>query len=505
MNPYPGLRPFKPEEAPFFMGREVVSEAIVTRLRIAPLTVLFARSGVGKSSLLMCRLIPSLAGTSRVAYLNEWGTESPVAAIDRHLSALQSDGAAGVEKPVLVLDQFEDVFKLAFDQEKLWDRLAAWVNVHDAPASILITMREEWLGAWQEVVDYLPDALAALIRLAPLTDRELERAIQRPAEIEGTVAVTRDLVGELLSDLRRPNAYGLGGTYVEAGLLQLVCHRLWDEASKTPERTMDVALYERLGRADRLIQEFVWKNLGGAGTAEAAFTASERVLWVGLTRHLMLDQGVKALVSANTVARHLQMRDLGVAGPAVVASMVSRQSRKYLKTIPEERGQPPKDLVSYIASVLKKAADAGFLKQQRGVADDNVRLYELSHDTLGEILQQFSREFDDWIRSRLIITFGAMAGGLVIWLVIIIVLLITPVPKYVLSTPVPKYVLGVVVWLITIIVFSWIIRRFLSLVYALVAFPIIRRLTRGSVPLKSKSQQVGQVSARHRDGAIDAH
>jgi hypothetical protein len=258
---------------------------------------------------------------------------------------------------------------------------------------------------------------------------------------------------------------------------------------------MDVALYDRLGRADRLIHEFVWKTLGGVGAAGAAFTASERVLWVGLTRHLMLDQGVKALVSANTVGRNLQVRDLGVAGSAVVASMVSRQSRKYLKPVPQERGQPPKDLVSYIASVLKKAADAGFLKQQRGVADDSVRLYALSHDTLGEILQQFSREFDDWLRSRLIITFGAMAGGLIVLLAFVILL----------STLVPKYVLGVVIWLITIIVFSWIIRRFLSLISTLIAFPIIRRLTWGSVPLKSKTQQVGQVSARHRDGAIDAH
>jgi len=54
-NPYPGLRPFRAEEAALFFGREALAASVATRLRLRPLTVLFARRGVGKSSFLTCR------------------------------------------------------------------------------------------------------------------------------------------------------------------------------------------------------------------------------------------------------------------------------------------------------------------------------------------------------------------------------------------------------------------------------------------------------------------
>lgn len=469
MNPYPGLRPFTPEEAPLFTGRDAIADAAATRLRIAPLTVLFARSGVGKSSFLMCRLLPLLAVDSRVELMNEWGAEPPEVAIDRRLSALQAAASAGAEKPVLVLDQFEDVFKLAGDRDALWDRLAAWVNSDDAPVSVLISMREEWLGAWQEAVEYLPDALASLIRLAPLSDRELARAIQRPAQIDGTVTVTPDVVRLLLADLQRPHAYGLGGARVEAGLLQLVCHRLWEEAAGAPGHTMNVALYERLGRSDQIVREFIWNKLGSTGTTGAAFTSSERVVWVGLTRYLTLGQGAKALVSPRILAQQLQMRDLGLAGPAALAGVVSRRNRTYLGTGPEKRGLPPPELVAVIATVLQKGADAGFVKPQRGALAEDGRLYELAHDTLGAFLQQFALDFEHWVRNRFVTALGVVAVVFVALTVVVNVFKFTG----------PKDAAGAVLALLVLLGLAWLVRTALSYVSPVMAFPVMRRLAGG--------------------------
>ncbi len=472
MNPYPGLRPFTPEEAPLFMGREAITDVVATRLRIAPLTVLFARSGVGKSSFLTCRLVPLLAEDSHVDVVNAWGTEPPEAAIDRRLTALRAATTVGAEKPVLVLDQFEDVFKLAGDRDALWDRLAAWVNIDDAPVNILVSMREEWLGAWHEAVDYLPDALASLIRLGPLSERELARAMQRPAQIDGTVTVTLDLVARLLADLQRPHAYGLGGTQVEVGLVQLVCHRLWEEAAQVPGRVMDVALYERLGGSDQIVQEFIWTTLGRAGTTGAAFTASERVLWVGLTRYLTLGQGAKALVSPRTLAQQLQMRDLGLAGPAALAGLVSRRSRVYLGTGLEKRGQSPPELVAVLATILTKGADAGFLKPQRGALADEVRLYGLAHDTLGPFLQQFALDFEHWVRTRFVTALGVVAVVFVALTVVVNIFRITG----------PKDAAGAVLALLVLLGLAWLVRRALSYVSPVVAFPVMRRLASGRMP-----------------------
>jgi len=44
-NPFPGLRPFRADEAGLFSGREAISDSVLTRIRVAPLTVMFARSG----------------------------------------------------------------------------------------------------------------------------------------------------------------------------------------------------------------------------------------------------------------------------------------------------------------------------------------------------------------------------------------------------------------------------------------------------------------------------
>jgi hypothetical protein len=73
MNPFVGLRPFREEERHFFMGRELATAYVETKSELNPLTLLFARSGIGKSSFLTSRLIPDLRLEHQIIYLNEWG------------------------------------------------------------------------------------------------------------------------------------------------------------------------------------------------------------------------------------------------------------------------------------------------------------------------------------------------------------------------------------------------------------------------------------------------
>ena len=124
------------------MGREIVQASVSTRVRISPLTVLVARSGIGKSSFLTCRLIPTLQESSSVRYVSEWGGDTPQKLIAQALDSIGKDRSAHREKPVVVLDQFEDVFKLPNPRQPLWDQLAQLVNIDDSPVSILVSMRE---------------------------------------------------------------------------------------------------------------------------------------------------------------------------------------------------------------------------------------------------------------------------------------------------------------------------------------------------------------------------
>ena len=111
MNPYPGLRPFREDESDFFFGRESTRNVFSNRIRISPVVVVVARSGVGKSSFLTCRLIPELRRSSRVQYVNEWGGKAPDELIEPKIALLLKAGV-NPEKPVLILDQFEGLAHL---------------------------------------------------------------------------------------------------------------------------------------------------------------------------------------------------------------------------------------------------------------------------------------------------------------------------------------------------------------------------------------------------------
>jgi hypothetical protein len=492
MNPFPGLRPYHANEANLFMGREVIQGSVATRVRISSLTLLVARSGVGKSSFLMCRLIPQLQKDSDIRYLNEWGSAPPEALIARSLETFHATRNGFREKPLIVLDQFEDVFKLPSPRESLWDRIAELVNLEDSVANILISMREEWLGAWEESTDFIPPNIGTVIRLAPLNSKELTRAIRRPPEIEGSVTVDPELPDLLIRDLRRPSAFGLGDGNVEPGLLQLVLQRLWHEASGLPDRRMSVTLYERLGRADRISREFVWNELGRAGSEGSRFSTYDRVLWAGMTRHLVVAQGIKAITDAPAMARKLRMEDMGFAGAAVAKIRLPKLDNEYLKEMPERRGDPPPRLVAWISDVIEKGVEAGFIKQQRGLpavtggqAQSSAfkHLFELSHDSLSNLFQQFSVEFESWVRGRWAKLVGILGGGLV------------ALPFFVISV-ITQGLIKTLIELATLVIFIvvelvLIVLIFLAAEYlfGLIGYPIVRRLARGVVPLPSERQR----------------
>lgn len=480
-NPYPGLRPFTSEESPLFMGREIITESITTRVRLSPLTVMFARSGVGKSSFLNCRLVPDLKQESAVMYKNEWGGQEPADEIDQLLSEL-GNSSRHAESPVLVLDQFEDVFKVSSHRGKLWDRLAETVNIPDSPVHILISMREEWLGAWEEANDYLPDSLSSLYRLAPLTDREIKRAIKKPASIEGSITFSDELVSTLMADLRRPSAYGLGAMHIEPGLLQLVCRRLWNEAQLLRKNVVEPELYASLGGADRIIREFVWNALGSAGEETTSiqestqsnplFTAHDRVLWVGLTRHLTVAHGVKAIVSPRSLAKQLIIDDMGLAGLPVATYELDSAGEAYLEKIPEKRTDPPESVENWITSILNKACAAGFMKRQK-----RGDLYELAHDSLADTFQVFKIEFEGWLRSKYYKLLGVLFGTLIVLPVSAFMIVSTGLYNALVELGVMTIALALYVVAMKIFM---IVGKF---IYKLIFGPIIRYLCRGRVQM----------------------
>jgi hypothetical protein len=502
-NPYPGLRPFTSDERQFYVGREIVSRTLETHVSVSPLTLFFARSGVGKSSFLRCRLIPSLENRG-VSYINEWGGKTFEAAVTQAATNLE-ENKHNDNRSVLILDQFEDVFKRSGSRKLLWESLADIVNIDDRKVHVLISMREEWLGAWEEATGYLPPANNSLLRLSPLSSREVRRAITRPTEVEGSLRFESGLVEVLSEDLITPNAYGLGDGYVEPGLLQVVCNRLWEEAETKGDGNITLSLYESLGRADTIIREFVWSKLSKVENSDSRFSSADRVLFVGMTRHLVVSQGVKAIVNRQLLANKLRMEDLGLAGPAVIQATLGAKGRKYFETSPERRiaiPDPSTDdydlrlqMLAWIGRVLEKSVSAGFTKRQRGLQADGSRdlenIYELSHDSIGTILQQFAIDFEAWIQSRYAKLLGAIIGlllGLPLFVVFVIPFLIEMFKSY----GAIRMLLGFGFILLIVAFYGvvmWLADQFMKWLYRLIFFPIIRRLAKDEVPLKTRGKK----------------
>ena len=62
IHPFPGLRPFEPDEDHLFFGRERATDDLLRRLRRRRFLAVVGSSGSGKSSLVRTGLIPALEG-----------------------------------------------------------------------------------------------------------------------------------------------------------------------------------------------------------------------------------------------------------------------------------------------------------------------------------------------------------------------------------------------------------------------------------------------------------
>ena len=240
-NPFPGLRPFRTNEAHLFFGREGQSEELISRLMDTHFLGVLGNSGSGKSSLVRAGLIPALHAGKKQARVHDWkiaicrpgssplqnlaaalagtrlrttDTALLMPEVQRQLSLLRSssfglleaEGNAGEhEKTLLIIDQFEELFRFARDipageATHFVDLLITAVQQQDANIYVVITMRSEFLG---ECVHYrgLPEIINQGQYLVPrLTNENLRRAITGPLAVVGA-GIQGTLVSRLLREL----------------------------------------------------------------------------------------------------------------------------------------------------------------------------------------------------------------------------------------------------------------------------------------------------------------
>jgi WD40 repeat protein/class 3 adenylate cyclase len=190
--PYKGLVPFDAEDADVFFGREELVEDLVARLDEASFLAVVAPSGNGKSSLVRAGVVPELQRRDDLRAAIFSPGEHP-------LAGLAAAGDAGL----LVVDQFEEVFTLCRDEAARSAFIEALLDAAERGLRVVIALRADFYGhcaAYPRLAAALEDRQALV---GPMSEDELRRAIERPAEHAGLLlepglveGILRDVVGE---------------------------------------------------------------------------------------------------------------------------------------------------------------------------------------------------------------------------------------------------------------------------------------------------------------------
>ncbi|WKU44597.1 caspase family protein [Streptomyces sp. VNUA116] len=261
--PYPGMRPFLPEQRHLFFGREAFTEALrerVTATGSGGPVVLVGPSGVGKSSLLRAGLGAALAGTAHGPVLlvpapgarpfrtltAAWAdaTGRPFGEVERELGAGRfGDPVDGRRPPrVLIVDQLEEIFTHCEDTEEreLFVRALTGAKSPARPR-IVLGLRADYFG------HCLRDPrLARLVRngqftVPPMAGNELRAAVEKPAAHAG-LAFEDGLADHLLRELKDEDAGPRG-----AIALPFLAHALQETWARRDGNRLTFAGYQATG------------------------------------------------------------------------------------------------------------------------------------------------------------------------------------------------------------------------------------------------------------------
>jgi hypothetical protein len=280
-NPFPGFQPYNRADRDRLFGRDEDLALLRSRLLSGRTTLLFAGSGVGKTSFLNAKVIPELQEYYFPIYHNRWlAEEAPLTAVVTAVTTAAGGepGAEGgsllkalqreAELPfLLILDQFEEVFQYYRDTRPLAllvEELARVIGARDVDVRVVLSMREEFLGDLSAFDDPLPDLFNNYYRLKNPHWRVAGQIVRRTAN--PALCEERGL-GLLLDDLR---AIRTGVIQVEAAeslrshvappYLQIVCHRIWEREQPVRNGVPFLSSY-KAGNAWEELKQFIEEKL----------------------------------------------------------------------------------------------------------------------------------------------------------------------------------------------------------------------------------------------------
>ena len=286
-SPFPGLLAFREREWPFFFGRQQEANRLLRLVRRDVATLLFGGSGLGKTSLIHAGLFPKLRQGQLlpVSIRIDFSAPAPhpvaqvkaaiMSSVEEVGGEVEHGGLAWDEvtlwelfhqtvfwsptnrllQPVLVFDQFEELFTLAANSRAATDLMVELENLieNQIPASVqgrledsgqtidfsydrrdfrvVVSLREDFLPLFEQLCEDIPSLRRNRMRLTALSPEQALEAVSRPNPELVDEEVGKEIV-QFVADtaehpFRRVGAGGVGSrAEVEPALLSLVCREL---------------------------------------------------------------------------------------------------------------------------------------------------------------------------------------------------------------------------------------------------------------------------------------
>ncbi len=421
-SPYVGPRPFLSTDCGRFFGRDREAIDLKHRVMAHPITLLYAMSGAGKSSLINARLVPELESqgchvlpSARVRgsgwkldpaeigniyvfhALMSWqaqcDADTPGRVKARTLKEeLAPRGKLAEEDDSLliaVFDQFEELFTAYASR---WhDRRGFFEQLSDALESIsnlrvLLAMREDWLASLDPFARLVPENLRTRFRLERLRREAALEAVVNPLKGTGrsfVPGVAETLIDNLMTIHVRPGRDAPSGRSDndDADLLA-TASGLPSSADDLPAITPDSGGYVATSEYVEPVQlqvvcQTLWSNLG-ADEAEITAEHLERCGDVNQALSRFYEDCVKQAsqlpgLGEGDVRRWFDER---LITPAGTRGLVLREA--------DRTGGMYNDAVELLESChLIRCEDRG-----------GARWYELSHDRFIEPVRNSNRRWE---------------------------------------------------------------------------------------------------------------
>jgi len=402
--PFRGLQVFDEEHAPFFFGREALTQHLVEQLRDDRFLAVIGPSGSGKSSLVRAGLLPQVrAGVlpasdcwpvvlfkpgphpvetlaARLLPHLDKSTD-PLTTRQSLLDALAQDerglhtaiqvalaSEPDSQRLLLVVDQFEELFTLCRDDRARADFIANLLyasTIAGGQAVVVVTMRADFFGKFAAY----PDLAARLgerdVLVGPMDEEDLRRAMEGPAEAVG-LHYEKGLVETILTDLGD-----------EPGSLPLLQHTLLELWERRRGGWLTADAYHAIGGVQGALAQRADKVY--AGLTEEQQAAARRVL-------LRLTQPGEGTEDTRRRASLAELLPAEGAATDVDTAVQELADARLLTTGEDEQGHE-------IVDVAHEALIRGWPRLQEWIDEDRAAL--LTHRRLMETANEWNKHDRD--------------------------------------------------------------------------------------------------------------